>query len=535
MVDVRERGRQSYRRRAWGDAYRSLSLADQAEPLGVEDLELLAISAYLTGRDEDFLAALDRAHHEYLNVGDSVRASRCAFWSGLNLLLRGEVGRATGWLGRARRLVGRRDCVEQGYLLLPVVEQQLADGSCEVAYRTASDAAAIAERFTDRDLIACSRHLQGRALIQQGQVSAGLALLDEAMLAATADELSPIMTGLIYCSVIEVCQSVYALGRAREWTSALAKWCEQQPEMVAFTSTCLVHRAAILRLSGSWPDAIEEARRACERDTPSAAAFYQRAEVHRLRGEFAAAEAAYREASRGGWEPQPGLALLRLAEGHTEAADATIRRVLSATIGPLQRAKLLPAYIEIMLAVGDIEEAHAACRELEEIAGKFDTGVLGATAAQARGEVQLAEGRPQPALVSLRHAMRVWQEVEAPYEAARARVLAGLACRALGDEEGARLELEAARAAFEKLEAAPDLDRMNSLTGQAASDRPRGLTPRELEVLRLVATGKTNKAIALELFLSERTVERHLSNIFKKLHVNSRAAATACAYKYDLL
>ena len=535
MVDALERGRQSYGRRAWADAYRSLSLADQVEPLRVEDLERLAVSAYLSGRDEDFLTALDRAHHEYLNAGDSVRAARSAFWSGLSLLLRGEVGRATGWLGRARRLVDRRDCVEQGYLLLPETEQQLAGDSYEAAYRTASEAGAIAERFGDRDLIACARHLQGRALIQQGQVPAGLALLDEAMLAATADELSPIMTGLIYCSVIEACQTVYAFGRAREWTWALSKWCEQQPEMVAFTSTCLVHRAAVLRLSGAWPAAIEEARRACERDSPSAAAFYQRAEVHRLRGEYAAAEAAYRDASQGGWEPQPGLALLRLAEGRTEAADATIRRVLSGTTGRLQRAQLLPAYIEIMLAVGDSEQARAACRELEEIAARFDTGVLGATAAHARGAVQLADGHPQPALVSLRHAMRVWQEVEAPYEAARARVLAGVACRALGDEEGAGLELEAARAAFERLGAAPDLDRMNSLTDQSDSDRPHGLTPRELEVLRLVATGKTNKAIAAELFLSDRTVERHLSNIFKKLNVNSRTAATARAYEYDLI
>lgn len=233
MRDKLKRGRESYKRWAWVDAYESLSLADQAAPLEVEDLERLATSAYLAGRDDDFLRALDRAHHTYLNVGERVRAARCAFWLGLSLLLRGETGRATGWLA-PQRLLERRQCVEQGYLLLPVAEQNLAKGNYEAAYTTASDAVSIGNRFGETDLIACACHLQGRALMQHGQVQAGLALLDEAMVAVTAGELSPIVTGLIYCSVIEACQQAYALGRAREWTAALAQWCEQQPEMVAF-------------------------------------------------------------------------------------------------------------------------------------------------------------------------------------------------------------------------------------------------------------------------------------------------------------
>jgi hypothetical protein len=237
-----------------------------------------------------------------------------------------ETGRATGWLARAQRLLAQRDCVEQGYLLLPVAEQCLAEDNGKAAYTTALSAAEIGERFSEADLIACARHVQGRALIHQGQVQAGLALLDEAMVAVTVGELSPIMTGLIYCSVIEVCQQAYALDRAREWTSALAQWCAQQPEMIAFTTTCLVHR---------------------------------------LRGEFTAAEEAYRHASQGGWEPQPGLALLWLAQGRMEAADAAIRRVLSVTTDPRQRTKLLPAGIEIRLAVGAIPEARDACGELE--------------------------------------------------------------------------------------------------------------------------------------------------------------------------
>lgn len=542
MASALERGRACYRRRAWADAYRALVRADLAASLEGADLELLALSAYLIGRDDDYLEALDRAHQAYLHAAESARAVRCAFWLGVRFLFRGETGRGNGWLARAQRLLEReeRPCVEAGYLLLPVAEQQLGAGDCDGAYATTARATEIGERFDEPDLIACARHLQGRVLIRQGQVEAGLALLDEAMVAVTAGELSPLMTGLIYCSVIEACQQVYALSRAREWTFALAKWCEGQPEMVAFTGVCRVHRAEIMQLQGAWRDAIEEARRARERaagvnQQALAAAFYQQAEVHRLRGEFAAAERAYRSASQCGAEPQPGLALLRLAQGRTEAALAAIRRALSAITDPLQRTRLLPASIEIMLAVGDTKEARGACRELEETAGRIDAGVLGAMVAHACGAVDLAEGDARAALGSLRRAVAVWQRIDAPYLVARVRLLAGLACRALGDEEGARLELDAARALFERLGAAPDLARLVSLTRDALPDQRHGLTPRELQVLRLVAAGKTNKAIAAELCLSEKTVERHVSNIFTKLDVASRAAATAFAYEHELI
>lgn len=537
-----ERGRELYGRRAWADAYRSLSLADQAAPLGAADLELLATSAYLIGCDDDYLGALDRAHNTHLGDGQVVRAVRCAFWLGLRLLFRGETGRANGWLARARRLLdGEPECVEQGYLLLPIVQQSIDVGDWQAAYATAAGATEIGERFAEPDLVACARHLQGRVRLQQGEVEAGLALLDEVMVAVTAGELSPIMTGLIYCSVIEGCQQVYALGRAREWTAALAEWCEEQPEMVSFTGLCSVHRAEIMQLHGAWGDALEEARRASERSARAdnrravAAALYQEAEVHRLRGEFAAAEQAYRSASQEGWEPQPGLALLRVAQGRTDAAETAIRRVVSATTDPLQRAKLLPAYVDIMLATDDIEEARVACGELEEIAACFHAGVLDAMTAHARGAVELAEANAQAALGSLRHAWHAWQQIGAPYEIARVRALAGLACRVLGDDEGGELEMEAARAAFEGLGAAPDLARIASLMQTASSSPSHGLTARELQVLRLVAAGKTNRAIATELFLSERTIDRHVSNIFVKLDVPSRAAATAYAYEHELV
>lgn len=540
--DKLERGRESYRRRAWGDAYRSLSLADQLTPLAVEDLERLAVSAYLIGRDDDYLKALDRAHHAYLDASENVRAARCAFWLGLTRLLRAETARATGWLGRAERLLEQSgpDCVEQGYLLLPVAEQHLAGGNHEKAHAAAACAVDIGERFRDADLIACARHVQGRALILQRQIEKGLALLDEVMVAVTAGELSPIMTGLIYCSVIDACQQMYALDRAREWAAALTQWCNEQPEMLAFTGVCRVHRAEILQLHGAWEDSIEEARRACERcqdinQQATAAALYQQGEVHRLRGEFVAAEAAYRNASMRGREPQPGLALLRLAQGRSNAAAAAIRRVVSATRDRLQRARLLPAFIEILLAVGDIPDARGACRDLEDIAKSFHTAVLAAMAADARGAIELAEGDAQAALGSLRCAWQVWQHIEAPYLAARVRVLVGQACRALGDVEGAALELDAARTVFKQLGAGPDLARIESLSQETAIDHPAGLTRRELQVLRLVSTGKTNKVIASELSLSEKTVDRHLSNILTKLNVPSRSAATAYAYQHKLI
>jgi len=543
MLKELERGREAYRQRTWAEAFRLLALADQAAALEADDLELLATSAYLIGRDEEYLDALDRAHRAHLGGGNELRAVRCAFWLGLRLAFRGEIGRAGGWFARAQRLLEReqRDCVEHGYLLMAAVNQHVAARNFGAAYDAATRAADIGDRFGEADLSACARHLQGRILLQQGQLALGLALLDEAMLAVISGELSPLITGLTYCSVIDGCQQVYAVSRAQEWTAALAKWCDEQPDMVAFTGRCLAHRAEIMQRHGAWDEAMREAQRACERCArtasweAAAAAHYQQAEVHRMRGDFPAAEEAYRNASQWGWEPQPGLALLRLAQGRVDAAAAAMRRVMRATQDRLQRARLLPAHVEVMLAVDAIDEARVACRELEETARSLSTDVVEAMAAYARGALQLAENDAAAALGSLRIARKIWQDTQAPYAAARARVLIGLACQALNDADGGALELEAARAVFERLRAAPDMARIDSLVGGGTSVHAHGLTPRELQVLRLVAEGKSNKAIAAELVLSERTVDRHVSNIFSKLGVASRAAATGYCYRHKLI
>jgi DNA-binding CsgD family transcriptional regulator len=518
-ADHVQRGREAVARRAWMDAHAALSAAG---PLAATDLEYLATAAYMLGDEAEYLAQLERAHQAHLEAGSVERAVRCAFWIGLQLTLRRDMGGAAGWLGRAQRLLGDRDCVERGYLALLASLQRGDEAELAAAVEAA-------QRFADADLLAIAVHEQGGVGIRKGEIEAGLSLLDEAMVAVTAGELSPIVTGLIYCSVIAGCRHANELRRAQEWTAALTRWCEAQDDLVAFTGRCLVHRAEIMQVHGEWEDALDEARQAARRLDAAGQAFYRQGELLRLRGDFAAAEQAYRDASRHGVEPQPGVALLRLAQGRTDAAVAAIRRVAAETADPLTRTRLLPAQVEIELAAGDIEAAAAASGELDALVERMPSRLLEATASQAAGALHLAEDDPHAALICARGAADAWQELDAPYECARARELIGLACRALGDEDSAAFELEAAHETFVRLGAAVDVARLGG------SEAGHGLSPRELQVLRLVAAGDTNKAIAAELVLSERTVERHVSNIFAKLGLSTRAAATAFAYEHGLV
>ncbi len=529
-------------RRAWAGALAELSAADREAPLAPDDLERLATAAYLAGSDEESVELWERAHRELLQAGASLRAVRCVSWLVFVLLNGGQFARSGGWLARARRLLddGRRDCPELGYVLVPTALLRAVEGDWPGAHAIASQAAEIGERFGEIDLMTLARNVQGRALIAQRRVVEGMAVLDEAMVAVTADEASPMVAGAVYCSVIEACQQVFDVRRAQEWTAALTHWCDSQPELVPFTGDCLLHRAEIMQLRGAWTDAAEAAERAAERllrrrQAAVGAAFYQQGELHRLRGAFARAEEAYTEASRFGREPQPGLARLRLAQGQLDAAKAAIRRALDGARDRMTRSRLLPAFVEVMCAGGDVGAARAAADELSQLADELGAPMMRALASHARGAVLLGEGDAAGALAALREAWTTWQQLEAPYEAARARMLIGLACRRLGDEEAAAMELDAAQWAFGQLGAAPDLARAQESTRSAAAEPAHGLTARELEVLRLLATGKTNRTIAADLFLSEKTVARHVSNIFAKLDLSSRAAATAYAYEHNLL
>jgi len=502
----------------------------------------MALSAGLSARDDEMLAIQERLYQACMAAGQELAAARAAFWLGFRLMALGEPARAGGWLSRAQRLVEQQvcDCVEQGYLLLPSTQRHLGAGELAQALECGMRALQIGERFQDCDLKAFARNLRGRVLLAQGQIDDGLSHLDEAMVAATAGELTPVVTGIVYCSSITSCHRVFALDRVREWTAALSSWVAAHPQLQVFTGQCLVHRAEVLELTGAWPEAVDEARRAvvrCVRTIEREAAgraHYQQAEIHRLRGDFEDAEAAYLEASRSGMDPLPGLALLRLAQGDSAAAASASLRIVNATPDRISRLRFLPAHVEIMIAAGDLDAARRASQELQEASADLGTDVLAAIAAHARASVELAQGNALRVLDPARQAFAVWQRMGAPYLAARLRVLLARACVALGDAEGARLEMQCAREVFEQLGASPDMAVLDAIARPA--DAPgRNLSGRELQVLRMIATGKTNKAIARELSLSEKTIDRHVSNIFDKVGVATRSAATAFAYEHGLI
>ncbi len=543
MVSAVDRGRESFGRQAWGDAWSQLSAADHDAPLELEDLERLAVAAFLVGRDEESVDVWARAHHVCIRLGDAARAARCAFWSAFVLLNKGQLARGGGWIHRAQRLLdeNERDCVEQGYLRYVASLRLVFEGDPAGARVGFAEAAGVGDRFHDPELGALARVGQGRCLIYLGEIAEGMALLDDAMVAVTAREISPTAVGDLYCTVIEGCQEVFDVRRAQEWTAALSRWCEAQPELVLYRGQCLVHRAELMLLRGAWSDARIEVQRACDRlarptgQPVLGAAYYVRAELHRLRGEFAEAEKAYRQAHRWGRQPEPGLAQLRIAQGRVNEAVIAMRRVLDEAEDLVTRSRLLTPYVEIVLASGDVAAARAAVDELSTLASAWNTPLLRALSLHATGAVLLAEGDTRAALTALRRAVAEWCELEAPYEAARARVLIGLACRSSGDEASAQMELDAARSVFRDLDAGPDLALVEALSPKAAHRAAGGLTAREVEVLTLLATGKTNRAIATELSISEKTVAAHVSNIFTKLGLSSRSAATAYAYTHDLV
>lgn len=536
-----ERGRAAFSQAAWREAFAALSDADRANGLSARDLGALAQAAYMLGDTDAYVDALERAHRAHLEAGEVLPAVRVGFWIGHSLLFRGQGSAARGWFARAQRLFDEvdDDGSERGWLLIPAWLRRMAEGDYAGGYDTAGAAADIARRFGDTDLLWLARGDQGRALINMGRVADGLGLVDEMFVVATEGQLSPVVAGIVFCNTIAYCVDGYAFGHAREWTDALTRWCEGQPEMEEHLGFCLVHRAELHQLSGSWAQAYEETERVAVGHTAGqlnqlvrGKAAYLWGEMHRLRGDFAAAEDAFRVANTRGFEPQPGLALVRFAQGNHDAALAAIRRAIGESSQTLRRVRLLPAYVEITVAIGELDRARAACDELDEIALSAAEGVS-AMAAYARGTLLLARGEWTAALVALRRGLELWQRLDALYEVARTRVLIGVACHSLNDDDSADLEFEAARDAFTRLGAAPDLDRLDAFA-QRHSGR-HGLTAREVEVLRLVASGRSNSEIAAALFISQHTVARHLQNIFAKLGVSSRTAAAAYAFANQLV
>lgn len=540
--DDLSRAQASFACRSWGDAQRQFAAADASKPLDLDDLERLAVAAYLAGDDEVSTRAWTRAHHEAVRDDDPRRAARNAVAIGAGLLFRGETAPAMGWFARgARELEGCDDCAERAWLLTWNAFVQMWGGDTDGARRTFVEATAAGERFDDADLVAMALLGHGMCLLLRGHAAPGVALLDEVMATVTSGEVSPMYAGIAYCTVIAGCSEVFDLQRARQWTDALTRWCDSQPDLVPYRGNCLVHRCELMTVAGAWNDALATAREACDQLSGPVAwdtlgsAFYQLGELQRLRGEFTEAEESYRRANEAGRRPEPGLALLRLAQGRIDIATGILRRALNETVGPSARSRILPACVETMIAAGDVASARAGADELGQIAELLDAPYLRATAATAAGAVLLEEGEPESALPVLRVAGSAWRELDAPYETARVQVQIGRACAAVGDPETSALELDGARRVFERLGAGPDIERLDALARRSPGQGPGGLTAREVEVLRLLASGRTNRAIASELGLSEKTVARHVSNTFAKIGVPSRAAATAYAYENGLI
>jgi DNA-binding CsgD family transcriptional regulator len=548
MSDPLERGREQFHRRRWGRAYAELTVADELAPLSVDDVERLAVAAYLVGRHTESIDAWARAHHLSLEAGDPARAVRSAYWLWFGHMQRGEMAQAGGWLGTAKTVLTA--CTVEGachgYARAPEAVMAMFEGDLAGAYDGFCELVAIGDRYGDLDLQTLGRLGQGQCLVFLGKVADGISLLDEAMVSATTGGVSPAVVGLAYCAVIDTCRGVFDIRRAHEWTVALSRWCDAQPDLEPYRGQCLVHRAELMQLRGAWPDALAEAKRAEEllgRPPPDpgvGAACYQQAELHRLRGEVTDAEEAYRQAAHWGHQVQPGLSLLRLAQGQVSAAMSSVAVAVEEGGDPGARCMLLAAATEVMLAAGDVEGGRRTADELRALASGFDAPLLAAMAATVEGAVLLAEGDPRGALSALRRAWMGWRDLDAPYEGARARVLIGLAYRQLGDDDSAAMELDAARWVFQDLGATPDVARVDGLTG-SAPDGGAGaldghhLTGREVEILRYLASGRTNKAIAAELVISEKTVARHVANIFTKLGLSSRAGATAYAYEHGLV
>lgn len=526
-----EQARALYRERSWPGCCAAFTEVEATESLGAPDLLLLASASVMAGRGTGADEAFTGAYHGFVERGSWAAAARTAFWYAFELVNRGATSQGSGWAARATHLVETHLPGSTEAALLGCLEAHrlLEDGEPDAALRVGEEALRVGRSVDDAELETLSLLVAGQALVALRRIDEGVHHLDEAMVAVCADEVLPELAGTTYCAVISTCTAVHDVQRARQWTAALTRWCDTQDGLAPFRAECTLHRAEVMTVLGDWADALAEVTTACAEPGSRIAgeAWYRRGELHRLRGEDEQAETAYREANVLAREPEPGLTLLRLAQGRLEVAAPRVRRLLAETLHGPARVEVLDAAVEVLLEAGDLDGATAVATELGTIAGGRGIPLLKALAWRARGAVQLATGAAAEALGLLRDSWRTWQEIEAPFEAARVRVLVSRCLTALGDDVSALMQLDAARTSFEQLGALAELRRV------AAPSSPGNapLTSRELQVLRLVAQGLTNRQVAHTLVLSEKTVARHLSNMYLKLGVSSRAAATA--YLYD--
>ena len=536
------RGRRALAEHSWRDAAEELTAADAEQPLECADLEQLAVARFLIGEDDASRDAWAQCYQRHTSAREHAAAARCAFWAGFQAQLAGEMAQANGWLTRATQALSEfpDECVERGYVLIPMALGTAEGGDPTQALPMFTNALAIGTAFRDSTLMALSNLGLAQVNLMLDDVERGVTLLDEVMLSITSAEVKPQVTGIIYCATIICCQEVFDVRRAQEWTRALSRWCEKQQDLVPFRGQCLVHRAELMHMKGEWPDALSEVELARQRlSEPQAQpalgmAYYEEGELRRVRGELAQAEVAFRQADQLGHSPQPGLALLWLQQGKTDVAVSAIQSSLDDAEGLTRRARLLPAAVEISLAASQLDAARGSAKELAEIATASGSPALGFMAEQQAGAVALAIGEASEAVKHLRQAWRGWQSLEAPYEAARTRQLMGHAFRSLGQEDLAQMEFDAALVSFRTLGAAADVLATESIATAARTDKGP-LTARESEVLQLLASGATNRTIAVELVISEKTVARHVANIFAKLDVSTRAAATAYAYEHRIV
>ncbi|MGH3521005.1 MAG: LuxR C-terminal-related transcriptional regulator [Haloechinothrix sp.] len=525
--------RDAHARHDWPRALALFESARERGRLSAGDLDALSDAAWWLGRIDESIAAGESAYEQHLSEGDSRGAAMAAMGIGYLFSLHGDDVLASGWLGRAQRLLrDDPDCVEHGYFSYVVeVEAALDADDLDPVITSARRIQQLGRNSGDANLVALATVGEGRALVRQGRVTEGLALLDEGMVAVLAGELSPDWAGNIYCNLIATCHELVDLKRMWHWTESLGQWCANLTAAVLFTGICRVHRAQLLLTLGEWGRSAGEADQVCVdlagiAVASTSEAHYVLGDVHRLRGDLAGAEAAYLRAHELGRDPQPGMALLRLAQGQVDVAAASIRAALTARAGArLTRTPLVGAQVEIALAAGDIATARKAADELAEVAATYRSPGLEAMSQHAMGAVLLEEDRPDQALPVLRDACARWRQIGAPYECARVRVLLATAYQALADHDAATRERESAARVFTELGAGAQL---------TAQPRPGGLSAREVEVLTLVAAGMSNRDIAADLVLSEKTVARHLSNIFTKLGVSSRTAAAAYAFDHGL-